>query len=162
MHNNKSSLLGLREKEWVRVFTLPDVKSNYQYPQHSRHLSHSNISILKTTALFFSGKYSFNVLLLSLQSALYSCPCRTSRFLEAAATTRTMTLAYNTTNHEISCHSACQMPCPHPKWKDLNAGGLDVAVVQQTSSQLSVHFSELISVFKFQCMHFGVVCNVVC
>ena len=53
---------------------------------------------------------------LSLQSALYSCPRRTSRFLEAVATTRTtmtlsMTLASNTTNHEISCHSARQVPC---------------------------------------------------
>ena len=47
----------------------------------------------------------------SLQSALYSCPRRTSRFPEAVATTRTtMTLAYNTTTHEISCHSAHQVP----------------------------------------------------
>ena len=45
------------------------------------------------------------------QSALYSCPRRTSRFLEAVATTRTTTtLAYNTTNHKISCHSARQVP----------------------------------------------------
>ena len=72
----------------------------------------SNTSVFKTTTAFFSGKYSFNVLPLSLQSALYSCPRITSRFLEAVAATRTtMTLAYNTTNHEISCHSARQVLC---------------------------------------------------
>ena len=71
----------------------------------------SNISVFKTPRVFFSGKYDFNVLPLFLQSALYSCPRRTSRFLEAVATTRTTTtLAYNTTTHEISCHSARQVP----------------------------------------------------
>ena len=55
---------------------------------------------------------NFNLLPLSLQSALYSCPRRTSRFLEAVATTwTTMTLAYNTTNYEISCHSVRQVLC---------------------------------------------------
>ena len=50
------------------------------------------------------------MLLLSLQSALYSCPRRTSRFLEVVVTTRTTTtLAYNTTIHKISCHSAHQV-----------------------------------------------------
>ena len=67
----------------------------------------SNISVFKTTTVFFSGKYGFNVLLLSLQSALYSCPRRTSRFLEAVVITRTTTtLPYNTKNHKISCHSS--------------------------------------------------------
>ena len=56
----------------------------------------SNTSVLKTTKVFFSGKYGFNVLPLSLQSALYSCPRRASRFLEAVAASRsTMMLAYN-------------------------------------------------------------------
>ena len=72
----------------------------------------SNTSGFKTTTVFFSRKYGFNVLPLCLHSALYSCPCRTSRFLEAVATTwTTTTLAYNTTNHEISCDSARQVPC---------------------------------------------------
>ena len=72
----------------------------------------SNTSVFKTTAVFFSDKYGFNVLPLSLQSASYSCPHRTSRFLEDVATTRTTTmLACNTTNHEISCASTHQMPC---------------------------------------------------
>ena len=63
----------------------------------------SNTSVFMTIAVFFSGKYGFNVLPLSLQSASYSCPRRTSQFLEAVVTTRTTTtLAYNTTNHEIS------------------------------------------------------------
>ena len=60
----------------------------------------------------FTYKYGLNVLPLSLQSVLYSCPRRTSQFLEAVATTwTTTTLAYNTTNHEISCDSARQVPC---------------------------------------------------
>ena len=68
----------------------------------------SNTSVFKTPRVFFSGKYDFNVLPLSLQS--YSCPSRTSQFLEAVATTRTtMTLAYKTTTQEISCHSARQV-----------------------------------------------------
>ena len=71
----------------------------------------SNTSVFKTTTVFFSRKYGLNVLPLSLQSAIYSCPRRTSPFLEAVATTwTTTTLAYNTTNHEISWHSACQVP----------------------------------------------------
>ena len=71
-----------------------------------------NTSVFKSTAVFFSGKYGFNVLPLSLQSASYSCPRRTSRFIEAVAITRTTTtLAYNTKNHEISCNSARQVPC---------------------------------------------------
>ena len=57
----------------------------------------SRTSTLKTTIVFFSGKFGFSVLPLSLQSAIYSCPC-TSRFLESVVTTRTTTttLAYNT------------------------------------------------------------------
>ena len=55
-------------------------------------------------------------LCLCSQRYIYSCPRRTSRFLEGMATTRTMTTlayikAYNTTNHEISCHSAHQVLC---------------------------------------------------
>ena len=51
-----------------------------------------------------------NVLPLSLQSAIYSCPHRTSWFLEAMVTTRTTTtLPYNTTTQEISCRSAHQV-----------------------------------------------------
>ena len=38
----------------------------------------SNTSVFKTPRVFFSGKYDFNVLPLSFQSALYSCPRRTS------------------------------------------------------------------------------------
>ena len=54
------------------------------------------------------GKYGFNL----SPSSLYSCPRRTSWFLEAVVTTwSTTTLASNTTNHEISCHSAHQVPC---------------------------------------------------
>ena len=65
--------------------------------------AHSNTSVFKTTTVFFSRKYGLNVLPLSLQSAIYSCPRRTSPFLEAVVTTQTtMTLAYNTKNHEIS------------------------------------------------------------
>ena len=57
--------------------------------------AHSSTSVLKTTTDFFSGRYSFSVLPSSLQSAIYSCPRRTSRFLESVATTRTTpTLAY--------------------------------------------------------------------
>ena len=57
----------------------------------------SRTSALKTTIVFFSGKFGFSVLLSSLQSVIYSCPRRTSRFLQSIATTRTTTtLAYNT------------------------------------------------------------------
>ena len=56
---------------------------------------------------FFSGKYEFSVLSSSLQSAIHSCPRRTSQFLGSEVTTRTAMLAYNTTNHEVYCHSAC-------------------------------------------------------
>ena len=76
--------------------------------------THDQTSGFKTTTVFFSRKYGFNVLPLCLHSALYSCPCRTSRFLEAVATTRTtMMLAYNTTNHKISCHQLvrCHVWC---------------------------------------------------
>ena len=67
----------------------------------------SRTSVSKTTTVFFSGIYGFSVLPSSLQSAIYSCPRRTSRFLESVATTRTTTtLAYNT--QQISCHSAGQ------------------------------------------------------
>ena len=76
----------------------------------------SKTSVFKTTTVFFSGKYGFNVLPLSLQSALYSCSRGSSQFLEAVAITRTTmtlstTLASNTTNHKISYHSARQVPC---------------------------------------------------
>ena len=58
---------------------------------------HSNTSVFKTTTVFFSGKYGFNLSHSSLKSALYSCPTRTSRFFETVATTSTtMTLGYNT------------------------------------------------------------------
>ena len=56
----------------------------------------SSTSVLKTTTVFFSGKYGFSVLPSSLQSAIGSCPRGASRFLESVATTRTTTLAYNT------------------------------------------------------------------
>ena len=59
----------------------------------------SRTSALKTTTVLFSGKCGFSVSPSSLQAAiiLYSCPCRTSRFLKSVATTRTTTmLAYNT------------------------------------------------------------------
>ena len=56
----------------------------------------------------YRGACYLNVLPLYLQSALYSI---TSRFLEPVATTRTMTLAYNTTNHDIFCHSARVVSC---------------------------------------------------
>ena len=72
----------------------------------------SRTSVFKTTTVFFSGEYGFSVLPSSLQSVIYSCPRRTSRFLESVATTRTTTtLAWHTTNREISCHSAHQVPC---------------------------------------------------
>ena len=46
----------------------------------------------KTTTLLFSSKYGFNMLPSSLLSHyIVSCPCRTRRFLEAVATTRTTT-----------------------------------------------------------------------
>ena len=46
----------------------------------------------KTNTLLFSGKYGFNMLPSSLLSHyIVSCPCRTRRFLEAVATTRTTT-----------------------------------------------------------------------
>ena len=49
--------------------------------------AHSNTSIFKTTTvLFLVNMALINVLPLSLLSALYSCPRRTSRFLEAAPT----------------------------------------------------------------------------
>ena len=65
----------------------------------------SSTSILKTTTVFFSGRYGFSVLPSSFQSAIYSCPRRTSQFLESGATTRTTTtLAYKSRS---SCHSAC-------------------------------------------------------
>ena len=58
------------------------------------HARSSN-SVLKTITVFFSGRYGFSVLPSSLQSAIYSCPRRTSRFLESVAKTRTTTtLAY--------------------------------------------------------------------
>ena len=53
----------------------------------------SSTSVLKTTTVFFSGRYGFSVLPSSLQSVIYSYPRRTSRFLESVATTRT-TVAY--------------------------------------------------------------------
>ena len=57
----------------------------------------SRTNALKTTTVFFSGKFGFSVLPLSLQSAIYSCPCRISRFLQSVATTwTTTTLAYST------------------------------------------------------------------
>ena len=57
----------------------------------------SRTSALKTTTVFFFSKCGFSVLPSSLQSAIYSCPRRTSRFLEFLATTRTtMMLTYNT------------------------------------------------------------------
>ena len=57
----------------------------------------SRTSALKTTTVFFASKCGFSVLPLSLQSAIYSCPRRTSQFLESVATTWTTTmLAYNT------------------------------------------------------------------
>ena len=73
--------------------------------------AHSNTSVFKTTSLF-SGKYGLMCYLcFCSQRYIYSCPRRTSRFLEAMAITRTTTtLAYNTTTHEISCHSAHQVP----------------------------------------------------
>ena len=43
--------------------------------------AHSNTSIFKTTTVFFSGKYGFNMLSLSLRLALCSCQRRTTRFL---------------------------------------------------------------------------------
>ena len=57
----------------------------------------SRTSVFKTATVFFSGKYGLSVLPSSLQSAIYSCPRRTSPFLESVATTQTTTtLAYNT------------------------------------------------------------------
>ena len=54
----------------------------------------------------FKSSFQVNMTLMC-----YLCLRRTSRFLEAVATTRTTTtLAYNTTTHEISCHSARQVP----------------------------------------------------
>ena len=74
-----------------------------------------NTSVFKTTKVFFHvNMICLNVLPLSLQLALYSCPRRNSRFLEAVATTRTTTkLAYNTTNYKflaiqpVRCHVWC-------------------------------------------------------
>ena len=57
----------------------------------------SGTSVFKTTTVLFWGEYGVTVLPLSLQSAIYSCPRRTSRFLESVAKTRTTTtLVYNT------------------------------------------------------------------
>ena len=64
--------------------------------------THSSTSVFKTTTVFYPGKYGFSLLPLSLQSAMYSCPHRTSQFLESVETTRTTTLAYNTQQTEIS------------------------------------------------------------
>ena len=47
----------------------------------------SKTSVFKNTTVFFSAKYGFNVLPLSLQSVSYSCSRRTSQFLEAVAIT---------------------------------------------------------------------------
>ena len=46
-------------------------------------------SIFKTAPVFFSGQYGFSVLPSSLQSVIYSCPHRTSPFLESMAATWT-------------------------------------------------------------------------
>ena len=57
----------------------------------------SGTSVFKTTTVLFWGEYGITVLPSSLQSAIYSCPRRTSRFLESVAKTRTTTtLVYNT------------------------------------------------------------------
>ena len=47
----------------------------------------SSTSVLKTTTVFFSGKCGFSVSPLSLQSVIYSCPHRTSRYLQSVVTT---------------------------------------------------------------------------
>ena len=76
--------------------------------------AHSSTSVFKTTTVFFSGKYGFSVLPLSLQSAIYSCPHRASRFLESVVTTQTTTtLAYNTqhTTKFLAIQPSCLVPC---------------------------------------------------
>ena len=60
----------------------------------------SNMSVFMTIKVFFSGKYGFNVLTLSLQSA----SSRTTMTLS-------MTLASNTTNHKLSSDPARQVLC---------------------------------------------------
>ena len=55
----------------------------------------SSKSAFKTTTVFFLGRCSFSVSPSSLLSAKYSCPCKTSRFLESVLTTQSiMMLAY--------------------------------------------------------------------
>ena len=66
--------------------------------------AHSNTSILRLLQSSFQVNMGL-MLSLSLRLVLCSCPHQTTRFLEAVATTRTITtLAYSTTNHKISCH----------------------------------------------------------
>ena len=70
--------------------------------------THLNTNNFKTTAVFFSGKYGFNVLHLCLQSAFYSSH-RTSRFLEAVQQLEQRQCELTT--QQISCQSPCQVPC---------------------------------------------------
>ena len=72
----------------------------------------------KTTTVFFSGRYGFSVLPSSLQSAIYSCPRRTSRFLESVVTTRTTTtLAYNIPQITKNC---CYSAARYRVWHSEN------------------------------------------
>ena len=62
-------------------------------------------SVFKTTTVFFSvlpSSFSVSVIELSKKNLLIS---------EAVATTQTMTLDYNTTNHKIFCYSVGHVPC---------------------------------------------------
>ena len=75
--------------------------------------AHSSKSAFQTTTVFFLSRCSFSVSPSSLQSAKYSCPCKTSRFLESVLTTQSVTMLadniQHTTNH--ICHSSYQMLC---------------------------------------------------
>ena len=72
---------------------------------------HIQAQVFKITTVFSLVKYGFCVLPSSLQSVIYSCPRGTSWCLESVATTQTTKALTTHNNHEISCHSACQVLC---------------------------------------------------
>ena len=89
-----------RGRAWY-IYHMHDVKGRHDLIMWgwTKLLIHacSCTSAFMTATVFFLGEYGFSVLRSSLQSAIYSCPRRTSPFLESVATTQTTTtLAYNT------------------------------------------------------------------
>jgi len=95
---------------WKRGYIVPSlVPKDYTVSWVPMHIQAQTFSRLLATV--FLGKYGFCVLPSSLQSALYSCPHRTSWCLESVATTQTTKALTTHNNHKVSCHSACQVPC---------------------------------------------------